>query len=1077
MFQAAMHTTYIMLQLLSFIFITMFHSSRPYATTLPAYAAAGNESSTDRGALLCLKSQLHDPSRVLSSWRDDSYLFCEWHGVTCSKQHASRVIALDLESENIGGNIFPCITELSYLVRIHMPNNQLSGHISPEVGQLSWLRYLNLSMNSLNGEIPKTISSCSHLETIDLYSNSLQGDIPPSLGQCSSLRTIILSNNNFQGSIPPELGLLPNLSALFFLSNKLTGHIPERLGSSRYLRWLNLQNNSLSGGIPPILFNSTSLSYIDLSYNWLSGSIPPFMQASSSPLQYLSLTENNLSGEIPHSLGNLSSLSFLFLAQNNLQGIIPVSFSKFDGLQELNLNYNNLSGNVPSALYNMSSLKFLGLGANNLVGRIPNNIGNTLSGIGGLVLEGNKFEGPIPDSLANASNLQYLDFRSNAFTGIIPLLGSLSMLTYIDVGENRLEAGDSSFMSSLSNCTQLTNLWLDRNNIQGLIELYTTNIPKSLEVLVAIDNQLSGTITSAIGNFTNLTALQLDNNLLSGLIPDTLGNLPNLSVLSLSKNELSGEIPQSIGNLEQLTNLYFEENYLTGLIPSSLHGCEHLTKLNLSSNNLYGQIPPELFSIYTLSEGLDLSYNQLTGDIPPEIGRLINLNSLSLSNNKLSGEIPSTLGECVLLDSLHLEENFLRGSIPNSFISLQGIVEMDLSRNNLSGRIPEFFESLSSLKFLNLSFNDLEGPVPEGGVFTNSSDVFIQVTLGCAAVIVLKKTSHAKQLTDQSVKQLKNFSYTDLFNATDGFSADSLVGSGRFGMVYRGQFKFELCPVAIKVFRLQQLGAPSNFLSECEALRNIRHRNLIKVISLCSTFDPTGNEFKALILEYMSNGNLESWLYPKKFGQTTKRSLGLSSRITIGVDIAAALDYLHNRCTPALVHCDLKPSNVLLDAEMVARLSDFGLAKFLTDGSAFINSSSIAGPRGSIGYIAPEYGTGCRVSVEGDIYSFGIILLEMITGKRPTHEMFKDSISLQSFVELSLPQKINEILEPSLIAYHEGKDIDQVAVGIQSCAMQLANLGLKCSKMSPKGRPTTEDVYAEIMAIKEEFSVLRNRVM
>ncbi|CAL4987500.1 unnamed protein product [Urochloa decumbens] len=985
----------------------MFHSSRPYATTLPAYAAAGNESSTDRGALLCLKSQLHDPSRVLSSWRDDSYLFCEWHGVTCSKQHASRVIALDLESENIGGNIFPCITELSYLVRIHMPNNQLSGHISPEVGQLSWLRYLNLSMNSLNGEIPKTISSCSHLETIDLYSNSLQGDIPPSLGQCSSLRTIILSNNNFQGSIPPELGLLPNLSALFFLSNKLTGHIPERLGSSRYLRWLNLQNNSLSGGIPPILFNSTSLSYIDLSYNWLSGSIPPFMQASSSPLQYLSLTENNLSGEIPHSLGN-----------------------------------------VPSALYNMSSLKFLGLGANNLVGRIPNNIGNTLSGIGGLVLEGNKFEGPIPDSLANASNLQYLDFRSNAFTGIIPLLGSLSMLTYIDVGENRLEAGDSSFMSSLSNCTQLTNLWLDRNNIQGLIELYTTNIPKSLEVLVAIDNQLSGTITSAIGNFTNLTALQLDNNLLSGLIPDTLGNLPNLSVLSLSKNELSGEIPQSIGNLEQLTNLYFEENYLTGLIPSSLHGCEHLTKLNLSSNNLYGQIPPELFSIYTLSEGLDLSYNQLTGDIPPEIGRLINLNSLSLSNNKLSGEIPSTLGECVLLDSLHLEENFLRGSIPNSFISLQGIVEMDLSRNNLSG-----------------------------GVFTNSSDVFIQVTLGCAAVIVLKKTSHAKQLTDQSVKQLKNFSYTDLFNATDGFSADSLVGSGRFGMVYRGQFKFELCPVAIKVFRLQQLGAPSNFLSECEALRNIRHRNLIKVISLCSTFDPTGNEFKALILEYMSNGNLESWLYPKKFGQTTKRSLGLSSRITIGVDIAAALDYLHNRCTPALVHCDLKPSNVLLDAEMVARLSDFGLAKFLTDGSAFINSSSIAGPRGSIGYIAPEYGTGCRVSVEGDIYSFGIILLEMITGKRPTHEMFKDSISLQSFVELSLPQKINEILEPSLIAYHEGKDIDQVAVGIQSCAMQLANLGLKCSKMSPKGRPTTEDVYAEIMAIKEEFSVLRNRVM
>ena len=143
---------------------------------------------------------------------------------------------------------------------------------------------------------------------------------------------------------------------------------------------------------------------------------------------------------------------------------------------------------------------------------------------------------------------------------------------------------------------------------------------------------------------------------------------------------------------------------MTGLIPSSLHGCKHLTKLNLSSNNLYGRIPPELFSIYTLSEGLDLSYNQLTEDIPAEIGRLINLNSLRLSNNKLSGEIPSTLGECILLDSLHLEENFLQGSIPNSFISLRGIAEMDLSQNNLSGSIPEFFESLSSLQFLN------EGP-------------------------------------------------------------------------------------------------------------------------------------------------------------------------------------------------------------------------------------------------------------------------------------------------------------------------------------------------------------------------------
>ena len=322
---------------------------------------------------------------------------------------------------------------------------------------------------------------------------------------------------------------------------------------------------------------------------------------------------------------------------------------------------------------------------------------------------------------------------------------------------------------------------------------------------------------------------------------------------------------------------------------------------------------------------------------------------------------------------------------------------MDLSQNNLSGRIPEFLESLSSLQILNLSFNDLEGPVPGGGIFAKPNDVYFQgnnklcatspdlhvpqcltsrpqrkkhayilavlvslasvaaVTMPCVAVIILKKRRKGKQLTNQSLKKLKNFSYGDLFKATDGFSPNSLVGSGRFGLVYKGQFKVEECAVAIKVFRLDQFGAPSNFLSECEALRNIRHRNLIRVISVCSTFDPTGNEFKALILEYMVNGNLESRLHQKEYTKNTKRPLSLGTRIAIAVDIAAALDYLHNRCTPPLVHRDLKPSNVLLNDEMVASLSDFGLAKFLSVdfSTGFNNSSSAVGPRGSIGYIAP----------------------------------------------------------------------------------------------------------------------------
>jgi hypothetical protein len=460
-----------------------------------------------------------------------------------------------------------------------------------------------------------------------------------------------------------------------------------------------------------------------------------------------------------------------------------------------------------------------------------------------------------------------------------------------------------------------------------------------------------------------------------------------MSLLSLSHNKLSGEIPQSIGKLERLTELYFMENSLTGQIPASLEGCNNLLLLNLSSNKFYGSIPSEIFSISTLSKGLDLSYNQLTGNIPLQIGNLINLNSLSISNNQLSGEIPSTLGECLLLEFLHLETNFLQGKIPKTLSSVRGINEMDLSQNKLYGTIPDFLESFTSLHILNLSFNELEGPVPKGGVFANSTALSIQgnkklcarspmqqvplcaelpsktkktsyvltmvvpliivvlLTLTCLGFILLKKRGATKRPITQSFKWRNVLSYNDLFKATNGFSLASVVGSGRFGLVYKGQFGVET--MAIKVFKLDQFAASKSFFTECEALRNIRHRNLIRVISLCSTTDPRGNEFKALILEYKELGDLESWLHGRR--------LSLGSRITIAKDIATALEYLHNGCSTPLVHCDLKPRNVLLDENMVACLSDFGLAKFLHgDSSTLVSmSTSIAGPRGSVGYIAP----------------------------------------------------------------------------------------------------------------------------
>nr|XP_015648124.1 probable LRR receptor-like serine/threonine-protein kinase At3g47570 isoform X2 [Oryza sativa Japonica Group] len=547
-------------------------------------------------------------------------------------------------------------------------------------------------------------------------------------------------------------------------------------------------------------------------------------------------------------------------------------------------------------------------------------------------------------------------------------------------------------MSSLANCTRLEVLSLATNKLQGSLPSSIGSLANTLGALWLHANEISGPIPPETGSLTNLVWLRMEQNYIVGNVPGTIGNLANLNSLDLSRNKLSGQIPHSIGKLGQLNELFLQDNNFSGPIPSALGDCKKLVNLNLSCNTLNGSIPKELFSLYSLTTGLDLSHNQLSAQIPQEVGSLINIGLLNFSNNHISGKIPTTLGACVRLESLHLEGNFLDGTIPDSFVNLKGISEIDLSRNNLSGEIPNFFQSFNSLKLLNLSFNNLEGQMPEGGIFQNSSEVFVQgnimlcssspmlqlplclassrhrhtsrnlkiigisvalvlVSLSCVAFIILKRSKRSKQSDRHSFTEMKNFSYADLVKATNGFSSDNLLGSGTYGSVYKGILDSEANGiVAIKVFNLDELGAPKSFVAECEAFRNTRHRNLVRVISACSTWDNKGNDFKALIIEYMANGTLESWIYSEM-----REPLSLDSRVTIAVDIAAALDYLHNRCMPPIVHCDLKPSNVLLDNAMGARLSDFGLAKFLpTHNSTSITSStSLGGPRGSIGYIAP----------------------------------------------------------------------------------------------------------------------------
>ncbi|KAG2606927.1 hypothetical protein PVAP13_4NG201422 [Panicum virgatum] len=758
---------------------------------------------------------------------------------------------------------------------------------------------------------------------------------------------------------------------------------------------------SLSGELPKALFNSSSLIAICLQENKFFGSIPS-VTATSPSVKHLHLGGNSLSGTIPASLGNFSSLLDLHLTRNKLVGSIPESIGYLPTLSLLNFNLNNLSGLVPPSLFNMSSLTALAMGNNSLNGRLPSHIGYTLPKIKILILSSNKFDGPIPASLLNAFHMQWLYLGGNRLTGPVPFFGSLTNLEELDLQYNMLDAGDWGFVSSLSNCSRLTKLYLSGNNFQGELPSSIGN----LSVLWLRDNKISGPIPPVMGNLKNLNQF----------IPPTIGNLKSLVVLAGAQNRFSGIIPDAIGNLVQLADLKLDANNLSGRIPASIGRCTQLQILNLAHNALNGSIPRSILKISSLSQEFDLSHNYLSGAIPEEISNLINLNKLSISNNMLSGNIPSTLGQCVLLEYLKMQSNLFTGSIPQSFAELVGIKELDISRNNLSGKIPEFFTSLNYLHYLNLSFNNFDGVVPTGGVFSNAS-----ADTSCYNHTRMQAQAHWQQLN----KNMKNIAFDDIVKVTDMFSSTNLIGSGSFGKVYKGGMSVHKDQVAIKIFNLNIYGAHRSFLAECEALRNARHRNIVKIITLCSSVDPTGADFKAIVFPYMLNGNLDMWLNQRAHQHSQRKILTLSQRINVALDLANAMDYLHNQCVSPLMHCDLKPSNILLDHEMVAYVSDFGLARFpRTKPSTHKDSSAtLAGLKGSIGYIPPElnnssfhefhdiyaeYGMSQDISTKGDAYSFGVLLLEMMTGCRPTDEKFSNGTSLHDFVDRAFPKNINE---------------------------------------------------------------------
>lgn len=1025
-----------------------------------------------------LHSSSLPPSSSFSNWNILDANPCKWTFITCS--HQGFVTEISIQSIQLELPLPSNLSSFRSLSKLVISGANLTGTIPAEIGDCMGLTSIDLSSNSLVGSIPTSIGKLQNVEDLILNSNQLTGKVPLELCSCTSLKNLLLFDNRLAGPIPPEVGKLSSLEVLRAGGNKdITGKIPDELGACSNLTVLGLADSRVSGSLPASL-------------------------GRLSKLQTLSIYTTMLSGEIPSELGNCSELVNLFLYENSLSGSIPPELGKLQKLEQLMLWQNSLSGGIPEEIGNCTRLRMIDLSLNSLSGTIPLSLGG-LSELQEFMISDNNVSGSIPSNLSNATNLLQLQFDNNQISGLIPPeLGMLSMLNVFFAWENQLEG---SIPSTLASCSNLQALDLSHNSLTGSIPpgLF---LLRNLTKLLLISNDISGSIPEEIGNCTSLVRLRLGNNRIAGGIPITIGGLGSLNFLDLSGNRLSGSMPDEIGSCTELQMIDLSNNTLEGPLPDSLSSLSGLQVLDVSSNSFSGQILASLGRLVTLSK-LILSRNSFSGSIPPSLGLCSSLQLLDLSSNQLVGSIPVEVCQIEALEiALNLSSNGLTGPIPTQISALNKLSALDLSHNKLEGDLSPLAR-LDNLVLLNISYNNFSGYLPDNNLFRQLSPMNLagnqglcssshescflsdigrtglrrndnnvrrsrrlklaiallitltvaMLVMGTVAVIRARRT--LRDDDDSELGDLWPWQFTPFQKLN--FSVEqvlkclvdaNVIGKGCSGVVYRADMDNgeviavkKLWPstnAETKGLNDDKCGVRDSFSTEVKTLGSIRHKNIVRFLGCCRN-----RNTRLLMYDYMPNGSLGSLLHDR-----TGDALEWELRYQILLGAAEGLAYLHHDCAPPIVHRDIKANNILIGLEFEAYIADFGLAKLVEDGDFARSSNTVAG---SYGYIAPEYGYMMKITEKSDVYSYGVVVLEVLTGKQPIDPTIPDGIHLVDWVR----QRRGgiEVLDQSLLSRPES-EIEEM--------MQALGIALLCVNFSPDERPTMKDVTAMLKEIKHE---------
>eukprot|EP01018_Ginkgo_biloba_P041036 Gb_11461 [translate_table: standard] len=698
--------------------------------------------------------------------------------------------------------------------------------------------------------------------------------------------------------------------------------------------------------------------------------------STTNRVSNITLPAKNLSGRLVAELSNLTYLVHLELALNSFRGAIPSELGNLRALKVLDLNYNQLEGEIPSELGSLQSLQILNLGNNfNICGKIPEELGS-ISQLTYLSLEFNELSGSIPSQLGRLTKLQFLSLSGNQLSGTIPSeLARLNDLRSLLLDSNRLSGEIPNEFGLLHN---LQNLHLFSNRLSGNIPVSLANLT-SLVALRLFNNKRN---SFGILSLRNLYVFSVEGNHIIGNSPSWFGDLDHLMILNLAQNRFSGSLPQSWARKDNLWVLKMAYNNLEGFLPDWVWKFKDLRVLDFSNNNFSGEISPDISQLQSYRPKLNFSHTDhnilLSDPIPlnfkgqaiffPELyGREF---FIDLSGNRLQGRIPTQVGALTDVRHLNLSRNELRGHIPPSIGNMHSLEALDLSRNHLDGLIPDQIRSLDSLGVLNLSYNNLSGRIPRGGHIDTLSSVPYEGNPNLCGRIISKpclvkhsnitlEIAHKKRASqnliitvvasptiagailtgfiifyywirwrgstnshDVKILDIENglkLMASDLFECTNGYSNANIIGRGSLSTVYKGILGSGHV-YALKVLKVDEHEnnielVRSNFVNECKVLSQIRHRNIVRILGAYSDAHR-----KILVLPFMPNGSLDMHLH----GSDTCH-LTWEMRLKIASEVAQAMVYLHEESgVGQIVHCDLKPSNILLDQDFVAHVSDLG---------------------------------------------------------------------------------------------------------------------------------------------------------